>query len=253
MDIYYGIVVLIFGAIVGSFLNVCICRIPKGESIAYPPSHCMNCNKKIKVYDLIPIISYVVLRGRCRYCGKKISFRYPVLEFITAIFYLCVYIKFGISIEFVKYIVFISIMIVIGMIDSDTKDVYFKTTGTGIAAGIVFLGIYFYRGMPIKTYIYGGILAGVFLSLIILITKGGMGWGDVEISVVCGLFLGFKYTIVMLFMAFIIGAAAGVILILLRKKSRKDYIPFGPFMVIASAITIFLGEGIIKWYLFSCL
>ena len=250
MDIYYGILAFIFGTIIGSFLNVCIYRIPKGESILYPPSHCMNCNKKIKAYDMIPVISYIILRGRCRYCGKKIHLRYPVLEFITGLLYVLIYINFGVGIELIKYMVFISIMIVIGMIDFHTTDVYLKTTGTGIIAGIIFLVIYFYIGLPIKTYVYGGVSAGVFIALIILITKGGMGWGDVEIALICGLFLGFKYTMLMLFLAFIIGAVIGLVLILLGKKSRKDYIPFGPFIVIASFITVFLGQSILNWYLF---
>jgi len=250
MDIYYGILVFIFGTIIGSFLNVCIYRIPKDESILYPPSHCMNCNKKIKAYDMIPVISYMILRGQCRYCGEKIHLRYPILEFITGLLYVLIYINFGMGMEFIKYIVFISIMIVIGMIDFDTTDVYFKTTGTGIIAGIIFLALYFYMGLPIKTYVYGGVSAGIFLALIILITRGGMGWGDVEIALICGLFLGFKYTVLMLFLAFIIGAIIGLVLILLGKKSRKDYIPFGPFIVIASFITVFLGQSILNWYLF---
>ncbi|MFL0195445.1 prepilin peptidase [Clostridium sp. WILCCON 0269] len=250
MVIYYGVVIFILGTIMGSFLNVCIYRIPKGESVVYPPSHCTNCNKEIKAYDLIPVISYIILRGKCRHCEKKISLRYPMLEFITGLLYLLTYIKFGIGVNLIKYIVFISIMIVVGMIDFDTTDVYFKTTGTGIIAGIIFLGIYLYMGLPIKTYIYGGMLGGGLLTLIILITKGGMGWGDAEISLVCGLFLGLKYTVLMIFLALVIGAVVGVALILSGKKSKKDYIPFGPFIVIASVVTVFFGQSILNWYLF---
>ncbi|WP_333860615.1 prepilin peptidase [Clostridium sp.] len=250
MDIYYGILFFIFGTILGSFLNVCIYRIPRGESILYPPSHCVNCNRKIKPYDLIPIVSYIILRGKCRYCSEKIQPRYCILEFATGFLYFLIYINLGIGIEFIKYMVFVSIMIVIGVIDFDTTDVYFKTTAVGIIFALMFLGIYVYMGFPVKTYIYGGLFAGLFLALIIFATRGGMGWGDVEIVVVCGLFLGFKYTVFMMFLAFIMGAVIGFFLILLGKKSRKDYIPFGPFIVMSSFITVFLGQSIINWYLF---
>ncbi len=249
MYIYYGVIIFIFGTIIGSFLNVCIYRIPMQQSIAYPPSHCTNCGSRIKWYDLIPIVSYVILKGKCRNCGEKISKKYPIIEFITGLLYVMLYIKFGISIDIVKYIVFISILIVIGMIDFNTTDVYFKTTIVGIISAVVFLGIYYYNGLPIKTYIYGGTAGGGLLALIILITKGGMGWGDMEICLVCGLFLGLKLTFMMLFLSFITGAVIGVMLILLGKKSRKDYIPFGPFIITASIITVFWGQNILNWYI----
>lgn len=219
------------------------------ESIVYPPSHCTNCGSRIKWYDLIPIVSYIILRGQCRNCGEKISARYPIIEFTTGLLYTMLYVKFGISIDIVKYIVFISVLIVVGMIDLNTTDIYFKTTVVGLISAFIFLAIYYYNGLPIKTYVYGGIVGGGLLALIILITKGGMGWGDAEICTVCGLFLGLKLTFLMLFLSFIIGATAGVILILSGKKSRKDYIPFGPFIVIASIITVFLGQNIVSWYL----
>ncbi|AGY76850.1 MULTISPECIES: prepilin peptidase [Clostridium] len=249
MYIYYGIIIFIFGTIIGSFLNVCIYRIPMQESIVYPSSHCTNCGNRIKWYDLIPIVSYVILRGKCRNCREKISKKYPIVEFITGLLYLMLYIKFGISIDIVKYVVFISILIVIGIIDFDTTDIYFKTTIVGLISAFVFLGIYYYNGLPIRTYIYGGIAGGGLLVLIILITKGGMGWGDAEICLICGLFLGLKFTFVMLFLSFIIGAIIGVILILSGKKSKKDYIPFGPFITAASVITVFCGQNILSWYL----
>ncbi|MBC2579943.1 A24 family peptidase [Clostridium sp. DJ247] len=249
MYIYYGVTIFILGTIIGSFLNVCIYRIPREQSIAYPSSHCTSCNNEIKWYDLFPIVSYIFLKGKCRYCGEKVSIRYPIIEFITGLIYLMLYIKYGITISLIKYIVFISILIVIGMIDFDTTDVYFNTTVTGAVAAVIFLAIYFYMGLPIKSYIYGGVLGGGILSLIALITKGGMGWGDVEICLVCGLFLGLKLTAVMLFLSFIIGSVIGVILILLGKKSRKDYIPFGPSIVIAAVGVVFFGQSILNWYL----
>lgn len=244
------LIIFVLGIIIGSFLNVCIYRIPKEESIAYPPSRCTSCGNNLRPYDLIPILSYMFLRGRCRYCGSKVSVRYPVIEFITGFLYLITFIKYGITLNLIKYMILISILIVIGMIDLDTTDVYFSTTITGIILSGIFLSIYIYRGMPISSYIYGGIIGGGTLTLIILITKGGMGWGDVEICSVCGLFLGFKLTLVMLSLSFVIGSIISLALIALKKKTRKDYIAFGPFIALASILTIFIGEKIAYLYLF---
>lgn len=249
MSVYFGIVTFIFGTIIGSFLNVCIYRVPRGESIVYPPSHCTNCNNSIKWYDLIPIISYIFLRGKCRYCNKHIPIRYPIVELVTGLLYVMIYIKFGFGIEFAKYIVFTSIMIVIGMIDLDTTDVYFKISVIGVFLAVIFLAVYHYNGLSIINYIYGGALGGGLLAFIIVVTKGGMGWGDMEICLICGLFLGFKLTFVMLFFSFIIGALIGVLLILSKKKSAKDYIPFGPFVAIAAIFTMLCGQNILNLYL----
>lgn len=243
------LIIFVLGTIIGSFLNVCIYRIPKEESIAYPPSHCTTCGNNLRPYDLIPILSYMFLKGRCRYCGEKVSIRYPIIEFITGVLFLITFIKYGLSLNFIKYILLISILIVIGMIDLDTTDVYFSTTLTGIISSLIFIGIYFYMGIPVRSYIYGGIVGGGLLSAIILITKGGMGWGDAEICLFCGLFLGLKFTILMLFLSFIIGSIISLILILSGKKSRKDYIPFGPFIVLATILTIFMGEKIFLLYI----
>lgn len=247
MNINY--MIFVFGLLIGSFLNVCIYRIPRGESITFPPSHCTSCKKEIKCYDLIPIVSYMFLRGECRYCGEKISIRYPMVEFITALLFLANYNIYGLTFDFIKFTTFISFLIVIGLIDYDTTDVYFSTTLSGIVSSVIFIAIYLYNHIPVKSYIYGGILGGGFLALIILITKGGMGWGDAEICLMSGLFLGFKLTILMLFLSFIIGSIAGIILIILGKKSKKDYIAFGPYIALSAILCVLWGEKIFYLYM----
>lgn len=246
MQIFF---VLLYGLIIGSFLNVCIYRIPRNESISFPPSHCTNCKNRIKWYDLIPIISYIFLKGKCRYCKEKISIRYPLIELITGAIFLALYIEYGLNIYFFKFALLSCFLIVIGMIDLDTSDVYLKTTALGIAVGILFLIYEYFMHYSILTYIYGGLLGGGIIAAIILITKGGMGWGDFEICLMSGLFLGFKLTIVMLFFSFVLGGVIGIILMILKVKSRKDYIPFGPFISIASLLTVLCGEKIISWYM----
>jgi Type II secretory pathway, prepilin signal peptidase PulO and related peptidases len=248
METLITIFITILGFIIGSFLNVCIYRIPREESIAYPPSHCTNCSNGIKWYDLIPIFSYIfLLKGKCRHCGEKISIRYPIIEFITGILYLMIYIKYGLTLECLKYITFVTVLIVVGMIDLDTTDVYFSTTLTGNILAVLFIVATGYLYHDFKQYIFGGLLGGGIISTIILLTKG-MGWGDAEICLFSGLFLGFKLTIVMIFFSFVFGAVISLILIALKKKNKKDYIPFGPFIALAAIFTIFLGDKILLWY-----
>lgn len=230
------IFIVLLGIIIGSFLNVCIYRIPLEQSLSFPPSHCTSCGSRIKPYDLIPVLSYIFLKGKCRNCSEKISLRYPSIELITGILFGAIYIEYGLSLLLVKYVVLICFLIVIGMIDFDTTDVYFKTTISGIIVGLGFLIYGCFLILNVITYIYGGLLGGGVIAIIILLTHG-MGWGDAEICLLVGLFLGFKLTLLMLFLSFVIGGVTGIILILLKKKSRKDYIPFGPFIAVAAIIT----------------
>lgn len=240
--------IFLLGLLIGSFLNVCIYRIPREESIAFPPSHCTSCGYQLKWYDLFPVLSWAFLRGRCRQCRESISWRYPLIELVTGVLFVLTYMKYGISLEALKFIILICLLIVIGMVDFDTTDVYLKTTLTGIIFGIIFLFFGKYLGGSIVDYIYGALLGGGLISLIIITTRG-MGWGDAEICFMCGLFLGLRLTILMLFLSFIIGGTAGVLLILLKKKSRRDYIPFGPYISLAAIITILYGGEILGWYL----
>jgi leader peptidase (prepilin peptidase) / N-methyltransferase len=241
--------IFVLGLILGSFYNVCIYRIPRGESIAFPPSHCTNCSTKLKAIDLIPVLGYMFLKGNCRYCKEKISPRYAIIELLTGILFAALYIVYGFSFLFLKYTVLTSFLIVIGMIDYDTTDIYFITTLSGTIVGIIFVVLGYFQGLGIMTFIYGAVLGGLFITMIILLTKG-MGWGDVEICLMCGLYLGLTKSIVLLFISFVVGGLIGAILILTKKKSRKDYIPFGPFIAISAVLVMLFGDRILAWYLF---
>lgn len=253
--------VFIFGTIIGSFLNVCIFRIPLEQSIAFPPSHCMNCGKRLKWYDMFPIISWLILRGKCRFCGSKISYRYPLVEFATGIIFLAIYLKYGLAFQTIKFCVFASLIIVIGLIDMDTTDVYTSTIIFGIisAAFLIIIGYVLFKinlsvRISVFNYILGGAIGAGFILFIMLLAcivfkTQGMGSGDIEICLVCGLFLGTKNVIFMLFLSVLIGGIIGILLILLGKKKKTDYIPFGPFIALSSIISIIFGQGIINWYL----
>ena len=246
------ILVLILGIIIGSFLNVCIYRIPKEESIVFPPSHCTYCSQPLKWYDLIPIFSYLSLNGKCRYCGGAISPRYPFVELLNGLLYLLLFYYFGLSLNFVFYALITSILIVISFIDYDTLEI-----PDGLVLGILVLTVAnkFISHSIYKTPFYfldslWGFLAGglIFLAIAI-VSKGAMGGGDIKLVSVLGFILGLKKTLLHIFLSFLIGAIFSLCLLLSGKKGRKDAIPFGPFINIAFIIVILYGNDIINWYI----
>lgn len=242
--------VLLMGLVIGSFLNVCIYRIAREESIAYPPSHCTSCGYELKWKDLIPIISYLFIRGKCRKCKEKISLRYPTVELVNGIIYCLLFLQFGFTITLLKYCVLTSILIVIGMIDYDTKFVYRSTTifGAIIALGFIIVNYVLYKNGIMDSLIGGAIGFGV-IFLIVVITKG-MGEGDIEIATVAGLFLGVKGICVMLFLSIIIGGIVGAIILCLKIKDRKSEMAFGPCLAIGSIITMIWGNKLLNLYIY---
>jgi len=243
------IIVGILGLVIGSFLNVCIYRIPREESIAFPPSHCGSCNHKLSPLDLIPLLSYALLKGKCRYCKEKISIRYPLIESINGILYLLIYFKFGLTILTLKYCILASSLIVIGIIDFETQFVYTSTTIFTGVIGILFIIVQavMYKSGSVDL-ILGGLIGFGIIGLIVFITHG-MGEGDIEIAAVCGLFLGMKFTVLNLFIAVMIGGIAGIIVLVLKLKAAKDKIAFGPCIAIGAIISVLFGNEIIQSYL----
>lgn len=242
------VLICIFGLVIGSFLNVCIYRIPMEKSIAFPPSHCTKCNHNLNPLDLIPVISYMFIKGKCRYCGEKISIRYPLIELFNEILYLLVYFKFGLTIFTVKYCILVSILIVIGMIDYDTQFVFTSTTIFGGIAGVLFIILqYILYKSNILDLALGGLAGAIVIGLIVFLTRG-MGEGDIEIAAVCGLFLGIKGILLGLFLAIILGGIIGIIVLALKLKKAKEKIAFGPFIVIGCLISMFYGSEILKLY-----
>lgn len=243
-----SILIFILGIVIGSFLNVCIYRIPIEKSIAFPPSHCTNCEHNLNPIDLIPILSYIFIGGRCRYCNKKISPRYPIIEGVNGILYLLVYFKFGLTIITLKYCILISILIVIGMIDYDTQFVFTNTTVFGgIVAGIfIIIQTIVYKNGAVDLLL-GGAVGFAIIGLIVFLTKG-MGEGDIEIAAVCGFFLGVKGILLGLFLAIVIGGLASIIILSLKLKKANEKIAFGPFIAIGSLISMLWGVEILKGY-----
>ncbi|MGL4992472.1 MAG: prepilin peptidase [Sarcina sp.] len=251
------IVILIFAIVIGSFLNVCIYRIPKEMSITYPPSSCGSCNHKLSWKELFPIIGYVFFKGHCRYCKEKISLRYPFVEILSGMLILFLYYKFDFSIIFIKYTILVFFLIVISFIDYDTTDVYTSTTYPLIVIGLIFLLIEnMQKGINVSIYlknigigILGAIICTVVIGLICYLT-GAMGEGDIEIAAACGMFIGWKLSIFMLLFSFIIGGLISVSLIIAKKKKRTDYIAFGPSIAIATYLVVILGADFIGQYIY---
>lgn len=242
------IVFFFFGIIIGSFLNVCIYRIPREKKIVYDYSSCTNCERYIDLKYLIPILSYIFLKGRCRYCKGKISLRYPFIEILTGVLYLLIYKYYGFSILTFKYLFLISCLIVISVIDYDTKEVYAITTYTSIIVGVVFSFIEkFYLGERISNYLLGGLVSIFFIFLISKLT-GAMGSGDIEIHAIGGVFLGWQLALINLFLSFIIGGIIAFLAIIFKGKKREDYIAFGPAIGISTTILIFFGDLIKNIY-----
>jgi leader peptidase (prepilin peptidase)/N-methyltransferase len=238
--------VAVLGLIIGSFLNVVIYRIPRDQSIIKPPSHCPTCNTKLKWYDNIPILSYLLLKGKCRYCGAKISIKYPLIEILTALSFILVFQQYGFSLNSLKWIIFACLLTSTGLIDFFEGVVPDIIVIPGLTLGIAFSLFY---GMTVFLQsLYGMLLMAGFFLIIILLTKGGMGWGDLTFGAMIGSFLGFQFSLLTLFMAFIIGAVTGLVVIITKKKGRKDTMPFGPFLSIAAFISSIYGLAILRIY-----
>ncbi len=238
-------IVFLYGIIIGSFLNVCILRIPAGESIVTGRSHCDNCNAKIKWYDLIPILSFLLLRGSCRNCKIKISIQYPMIEALNGILYVLVFYCIGVSYLSVIYCLVLSALIVLSIIDLRTNTIPFGINIFIFLTGIVRLAMD-YRNF--YHYIIGFFAVSSFLYLIYLVTKGkGIGGGDIKLMAAAGLLLGWKLII----LAFFLGCIYGSIIHPIRMRFFKQgkVLAFGPYLSVGIITAVLIDDKMINWYL----
>ena len=243
------ILIILLGLIIGSFLNVCIYRIAREESISFPPSHCTSCGYNLKPKDLIPVFSYIFLKGRCRNCKEKISIQYPLVEVLNACLYIMIYLKFGFTLDFFKFCLFASLLIVIGFIDFKTKYVYNSTVIFGVVSGIVFNMLIWIETKAIPwNYIVGAFIGFGVIYLIVILTHG-MGEGDIDIALICGLFLGIKGIIITLFIAIVLGGIVSAVILILKFKDKKSEIAFGPYLAIGGVIACLYGNSLLEMYL----
>ena len=243
------ILIVLLGLIIGSFLNVCIYRIVREESISFPQSHCTSCGYNLKPKDLVPVFSYIFLGGKCRCCKEKISIKYPLIEILNSCLYVLIYLRFGFTLELFKFCMFASLLIVIAFIDFETKFIYNSTIIFGVISGIVFNALIWIKNKYIPwNYIVGAFIGFGIIYLIVILTDA-MGEGDIDIALICGLFLGIKGVIVTLFIAIILGGIVGAIILILKLKDRKAEIAFGPYLAIGGIISCLYGNYLIEIYL----
>jgi leader peptidase (prepilin peptidase) / N-methyltransferase len=253
MPIY--IIAFIFGSIIGSFLNVCIYRIPRNLSIIYPASRCSSCNNPIRPYDNIPILSYIFLGGKCRVCGSKISTRYPFVEFLNAALYVLVFWRFGLGWYLPVYFIFCSALVVIIFIDLDFQIIPDRITLPGILIGLI-AGSFLlpdpfmrYDLLGFQSSIAGFLSGGGLFYAVAVLSRGGMGGGDIKMMAMVGSLMGWKSVLMTTFFGSLTGAVVGIFLMVLKGKGRKTKIPFGPFLALGTLVTLFYGQEILSWYL----
>ena len=254
MTAFAVVVAAVFGLVVGSFLNVVIWRVPRGESVVRPPSHCPGCDNPISPRDNIPIFSWLLLRGRCRHCHERIAPRYPLVELLTGVLFAGLAAWFGPVAQLPAYLYLAAVGVALAMIDLDVKRLPDVLTLPSYPVGLVLLGvasIVHHNGWSFTRAVIGMAALFGFYFTIAIIAPRGMGFGDVKLSGVLGLYLawlGWGQLAVGAFSAFLVGGLVGIGLILFGGGGRKTKVPFGPFMLIGALIGIFAGGPIASAY-----
>jgi leader peptidase (prepilin peptidase)/N-methyltransferase len=253
-------ILFIFGAIVGSFLNVCVVRIPHGTSIVHPPSHCPECKNAIRFYDNIPLISYLILLGRCRDCGARISPRYVFVELLMALLAVALYYEFALSLAFFVGLIFVAALVVISFIDLEVRIVPDVISLPGIVVGLLFSLVARYLihdpfelvPSPLSAFL-GVLIGGGFLLALAWAYEAftgveGMGGGDIKLLAMIGGFLGWPSIPVTLFLASLGGSVIGLTAMLVKGVGRRYALPFAPFLCLGALLYLFFGRAIIDFY-----
>lgn len=257
MDIWIAVIFFfLLGLSIGSFLNVLVYRVPRKESLWPPPSHCPNCNTPIKWYDNLPILSFILLRGRCRHCKERIPFRYPLVELSAGVLFVAVFFKvighsfssldYRLVAELLAGLFFVSALLAIAYIDAEHQIIPNKIIYPSFVVGPILLVIADPQKIPL--YLIGLAIGGGLLLLISFIKPAGMGAGDIKLAAFMGLFLSWQ-VLLALFIGFATGAIIGITLALLKKKGLKEPIAFGPFLVLGGIVAYFYGTPLISLYL----
>lgn len=245
--IYIYFLLALFGACIGSFLNVVIYRLPNGNFLSEARSYCPDCKERLKWYDLLPIVSYAMLRGRCRYCKKRISLRYPLVETAGALLAVLCYMRFGFTIGTVLSFGVSAILLAIALIDLDTMEI----PDSLLLALLAFAAcaLFGWPAISLAERTIGFFVISVPLLLITLVIPGAFGGGDIKLMAVCGFLLGWKNTLLAFFVALLIGGGYAVYLLVSGKSKRGAHIAFGPYLCIGVAVALFWGTEIVRFYL----
>jgi len=237
--------IFFFGLVIGSFANVCIYRLPKKESVAFPASRCVSCSATVRYFDNIPLISYLILGGKCRNCKKNISLIYPIIELITSLLLLAGLFKFGLTFDFLIYTIVAPTLVIITAIDIKHQIIPDAITLPGIFLGLL-AGSY---SIGYIDSILGCFLGGALFYLLAVLSNGGMGGGDIKYIAAAGALVGWKKVLLIIFIGAFLGSVVSIFQIVVQKKSKKSLIPFGPFLSVATLVTLFYGNLLIKLYI----
>ncbi|GAB6094163.1 A24 family peptidase [Desulfatiferula olefinivorans] len=244
-------VFFVYGLCVGSFLNVCIYRIPASQSLVRPRSSCPACGAPIRFYDNIPVLSFLILRGKCRSCGKRISIRYPSIELLTGTIWALCYARFGATVECLAYIVFLSVLIVITFIDMDHRIIPDVISLPGIplffAAALLATDLGWLNSL-LGILLGGGSLWAVAEGYYLITKNEGMGGGDIKLLAMIGAMIGWKGVFFTIFASSAIGTLIGLAAIVVTRSNLRLAVPFGPFLALGAAVYVFAGREIIDWY-----
>lgn len=238
------LVAALIGLSIGSFLNVVIYRLPRSISLLHPPSTCPKCGHRLAWYDLVPVFSFLLYRGRCRYCHESISWQYPFIEALTATLFAAIAVKFGSPLEVVRHWVFASLLIAISVIDLHEHIIPNRLSIPGVTVGLVFS--LFTPEPGIVDAAVGMLICGGLMLLLALLSNGGMGGGDIKLMAMIGSYLGWKAGLIGLFLGSAIGLIVSLGLIASGRMGRKDPIPFGPFLSAGAMLMVFAGEPILR-------
>jgi leader peptidase (prepilin peptidase)/N-methyltransferase len=246
------IIIVLFGLAWGSFLNVVIHRLPRGESLMRPPSSCPKCRTRLKPYDNVPVLSYLLLRGKCRSCGLRISPVYPIVETLTALLFLVLLGRFGLSPHFYASCLFASALIVLCFIDLSHQILPDEITLPGLALALIYSA--FRPDLGVRQALIGAVVGAGFLLLIyglyrLLRKKEGLGMGDVTMMLLVGAYLGWVQAFLTLLLASFAGALVGIFLLSFRKKDLQFALPFGTFLAPAAFVALVWGDRIVRAYL----
>jgi len=246
MDMMYTIIFGIFGLVLGSFYNVVGLRVPKGESIVNPPSHCTSCGKRLTAFELIPVLSYLIQRGKCKGCGVKVSPIYCFTEIVTALLFALCYVKFGFTAELAVALLFVSLLVIINV-----SDIAYMLIPNKILLFFLPFLIVSRIVSPLEPWwdsLLGAVIGFSVLLLIAVVSKGGMGGGDIKLFLLIGLVLGTIHTLLTLFLASVVGMIVGIIVLKVRGQGRKTPVPFGPSIAVGALLAYFYGDQLIEWY-----
>lgn len=257
MFVYLSILAFVLGSVIGSFLNVVIFRLKSGKSIALGRSECSSCEKKLSAKDMIPIMSFLVLRGKCRYCDKKLSYQYVLVEIATALLFLAIFVFLGgerfsqtfdagVLFSLLMYAAFASLFIVIFVYDLKHYEILNKVLLFGCVLWVVGLFIF---PVSIESAVIGAFSYGFFMLLLFVLSSGKwIGGGDVKLAFLIGAIVGFPGVLATFFLTYIGGALVALILLVVSKKKLGDKIPFGTFMAAGAVLSFFIADAMIKWY-----